>query len=992
MVRGNWQKRVEFASARRQESKQRKQRTDIKRQWKQYVQNFQASLDSIFDAMMSHTMDESEKSKARVWKMHLWTDTIPQAEVDLRDCSEEDLDEDSDVLEATYDAASKQRRMRSKSMGDIHSVHEVRNGIQGRSRSNSTTVPSVALPQGGKKRHPRSGTNNKNDHLLSEKVSSIASETNISALSNYMCQSYFFTGNCDLCRTSHGSGRKFETGCRFIHGCCGSSGIEPQLSLSHVVSNSKQPGVLQELLRSGDAEREFVNSDLAGGQDIVYGSMDMLYCIEFELDLPRCVNESTKPSDVFSEILSSMQLILASVVYVALDFVLVFDRYRNGLLYPSQHDLITALFPNLVSLSRQPYRYSKDADASSLDKTKDSTFSVVSFIPGTILVHILLFLPDSSIGAVSCVCHSWHNEIQSNPAIWKHMLYCRNWLFSESLDYSTAAVDCSFYRDSFCRHYSVLRDITALQYGLDAILDTRSPFINSKDMTYKRFSSKCQFHTVPDACVSVKTWSSNRTLVAYNRDCTLRLFEAQGENQCKEIICQKIDPYRNTKKRTCRLLSMDLDEDCITCLGSVIGCPGNPTEAFVLLVMYREDFLMADISDTAGRIGYSEDMSKVTVIDVGEAVLHYMISFDDGDHRLLELVDFLGHGGSIGDVEISASPTVVACGHGRFMIDVKISIPNFVEDADEDNFRLIDRKLFLFSSSAGAIVWSGESSPAYELLPRHADMTLSCIRRPIASGSSKSSCFFAVRSPASFMVLVGEIDPSGAVNCSSFSSCTQLEALHEANSKNGGWDILADGQYHSPMIVTPTDIVTADLLVRLDEASDRIYERRTILSFRSRHISRNSVIDRGSNIDTGLALNGDLEVVRMSLIRDYYIALVCRTYQQPPFSGNPICDVIFIVVIVHVPSRTEIFRIPFQNGGQTVDDTIIPCISNDSFDTIGLSLSWRGVVMTGSDVRKMIAATSDQPWKASQRKKPISKKCSSTSRKKDGFSRGQQRM
>lgn len=988
MVRGNWQKRVEMATARRQESKQRKHRTDVKRQWKQNVQNFQASLDRIFDALILPMSDESEKCKNRTWKLHLWTDALPQSSDDGSDETLENVDneaDDNDIFVVPCDNESKnQRKTRSKSLGDIHSVPDDKIFTQGRSRSNSTTVAPATPSYGGKKKHPRSCTNNKKEVSFNDRLQSSSVEPIINSSQTCMCQSYFFTGSCDLLRSSRGSGRKSDGGCRLIHGCCGSSGIETQLSLFHVVSNAKHPDGLQELRRSLDAERRYVSSDAS---DLSFGAMDMLYNIEVELDLQQCFEEKKKPSDFISEMVSSMQLYLASIAYISLNSVLVYDRHRNGLVYHTDNAFMTALYPISGSplTNRRPRGPSIEGESQViLDEKAFEDVSIVNFIPGTILVHILLFLPDSAIGAVSCVCKSWYSEIRSNPAIWKHMLNCRNWPIG---DLETSD-DFSLYRDDFCRHYSVLRDIKALQDGVDAILDPRNSSIKQKEMTYRSFSSKSQSQP-PDACISIQNWSSNRILVAYNRDCTLRLYETQGEMLCKEIVCQKIDPYRNTKKRTCRLLSMDLDEECIACLGSVIGCPGNPTEAFVLLTMSREDFLLADSSDTpTGKSGYSDDMTNVAVIDVGEAVLHYLISLDDGDHRLLELVDFLGHGGTIGDVEISASPTVISCGRGRFMIEVKISIPSILEYGDEDNLRLIDRKLFLFSSSAGAIVWSGDSSPpSHGLPPRHADMTISCLRRPIVQGGSRSSCFFAVRSPSSFVVLFGEIDNSGAVHCSSLLTSTPLTELQNANSANEGWEVLVDGQYHVPLVVTPTYVITADMLVRFDDDSDRIQDRRTIISFQRRLVSGPRVRDGFSNDDTGFALRGDLEVIRMSLIRDIYVALICRMYQQPPFSDNPIFDVVYVVVIVHIPSRHEIFRSPFRNSDQTLDNSIAPCISGDSCNTIGLSLSWEGVVMTGSDIRKKI---SEHHWRTPHRKKSSSKK--SDAKKKDGFSRGQQRM
>jgi hypothetical protein len=735
--------------------------------------------------------------------------------------------------------------------------------------------------------------------------------------------------------------------------------VDKHLSLWHILSRSK-PCLesTKQLQKSHDSERQYVGSlsDSTPEQGSLFGGMDILYYLELEIDFQLCHNEGTKPSEIFSEAISTMQLHDTSIVYIVVDKVLVFDRYRTGRIYGADHDLVAALlYPNVTSIARDHHQHN------------ESPFSM-HHIPGTILVHILFFLPDSAIGAVSCVCQSWNTEIRSNPAIWKHMLQCRNWphptaaipVLPESnsdgmrLNYD---IPC---RDDFCQHYSILRDMNALRSGWDAILDPQNSVINSREMTYRQFSSRNHSSLPPGGCVSIHTWSPNCTLVAYDQDCTLRLFETQGEGVCKEVICQKIDPYKNTKKRTCQLLSMDLDEQCVACLGCVTGGPGNSTEAFILLVMSREDFLIGDTSNSAAASSYSEDMSKVTVIDVGEAIFYYLISLDKWDHQLFELIEFFGRGGAVGDVEILASRTIIACGYGRFMIEVKLSIPVEFEDSDNDSYHLLGRKLFLFSSSIGAIVWSCESNPSSnELLPRHHDMTLACLRRPITPGGSRCSSFFAVRAPVSFVVLAGEVDPSGTAHSMNLIASAPIKELQEAITMNDGWEILVDGQYHAPLIVTPTDVITADLLVRRDDESDRIFERKTMLSFYSRyHGCTCADDDKENSKSNGLCIPGDLEVIRMSLIRDHYVALVCRMYLYPPSSDRLFYDVMIVVVIVHVPSRMEICRTDLSsNRGQSCDDIVVPFLTNDCTETIGLSLSWKGIAMTGRDVRKTIESS-----------------------------------
>ena len=71
MVRGNWQKRVETADARRKEAKQRKQRSEEKRIFKGQAQEMLALLDRHMDAIRrSSSASEGGSSTNCGWKIH----------------------------------------------------------------------------------------------------------------------------------------------------------------------------------------------------------------------------------------------------------------------------------------------------------------------------------------------------------------------------------------------------------------------------------------------------------------------------------------------------------------------------------------------------------------------------------------------------------------------------------------------------------------------------------------------------------------------------------------------------------------------------------------------------------------------------------------------------------------------------------------------------------------------------------------------------------
>jgi hypothetical protein len=405
---------------------------------------------------------------------------------------------------------------------------------------------------------------------------------------------------------------------------------------------------------------------------------------------------------------------------------------------------------------------------------------------------------------------------------------------------------------------------------------------------------------------------------------------------------------------------------------------------------------------------------------VGEAVLNYLVSSDVGDHRLLQLIDFLSQGGMIGEVEVLVSQTMAACGYGRFMVEVSISIPVFDDDG-LSTMHLVDRKLFLFSAGIGAIVWMGESNPlSQELRPRQEEMVVSYLRRSQQVGGSRPACSLAIGSGTSPAIMVAEITPSGNVQTAEL---LQASLLVRSEILEEGWEMWTPRDHHRPLLLTSTDVVAADTLVQM--ANGTVQQRRSIVSFYPRYPSV------GQPLYSTVMISGDIEVIRMACIRDQHVLLLCRRYVSRPgtqrggddYNADPLVEghghwfgdgngddgdneeaneedegedadtgdeqsMRIVAVIIHVPSRREISRMQLLQGVSTE----VPHVTKDCHETIGVGLSWKGVVMTGSDVRSVTGSPDaimleDRDALARFSKKKKKQKKQKTT-KKDGFARG----
>jgi len=525
-------------------------------------------------------------------------------------------------------------------------------------------------------------------------------------------------------------------------------------------------------------------------------------------------------------------------------------------------------------------------------------------------------------------------------------------------------------------------------------------------MAYQDFSIRQ--HAPVSSCVNLCEWSPNRILAGYADDCSLRLFEtnakpgsSSGEKACRELICKRMDPYKNTKRRNCHMLSFGLDEQCIGCLCQVSNNVSD-VAAFVLVVISREDFLLGESSEAFNTAGSTDDIATLNVIDIGESVLNYLLSSDEGDQ---ELIDFLSEGNDVGDVEVRVSRKLAACGYGRFMVEASISIP--VEDGDGTDMEMMDRRLFLFSASAGAIVWTRESHPLEQPpRPSDEDMILTCLRRPQHPSGRRTSCAIAVSSSGSATVMIGEIEASGErprfeqveaaqMVRNEIMEGSEVEIRH--NPSNG----------LRPITITATDVIVADTVVQMVEAE--ILRHKTVVSFYPRH-----ALPEQPSYAT-LLIAGGLDVVRMSSIRDQHVLLVCRRFELPSANGpeegggldeidghwfggvagdtattpqtnnenaTGTADAVFIVI--HVPSRQEIYRIGVNTGP---DD---PRVVDHGAETIGVALNAGGIVMTGKDVRSTsydagFVVLDDAPTRSVKKKK---KRQPNRCGKKDGFARG----
>lgn len=967
----NWQRRVEVASARREENKQRKLRKDNRGIYKSMVHDLLDFMDQHRDSITSTAKAQAATADGSLanYVLHVWTDEIPTDSPPFLDMYEENFKEQGKVVGF--------RKMRSMSMQE-----EENNNTNGNSNSSSARkgqrCRSGSLgeaPSSGKKKvHPRS----------KEALAAANQEEEASSLATLrLCRKHFFTGKCS----------ESKGACRFYH-------YSPQYkTLSMIMSgNSKVENGARETLTISETAYTSSTDESADGE---VGGMEMVYY--FSIDLK--INEQEPKTLCFSELvaneLSRKSCGIGSIVYLAVNGVLIFDRYRDGVL-PTK----------ALMIERHRSRGESIGEESEGGET-----NIFESLPGPILEDILVFLPDAAVAMASMVCRSWWNEIgRTSPNLWRHLLQRRSWPCPALKDVGHVDDGGVTFRNEFIHHYTAARDLKSLQAGMASTFFNKT--MNDNDVVAcQSFAARRGAPQFPNGCIAVEVWSPGALVAAYAQDCSLRLFKAVTRSGttsvddnlmfCRELACYRVDPYQNTKRRTCRLVGMGLDDEVIGCLCHVVD-ERVRKESFLLCVLTREEFLLSDpsaISEGGG--GVDLDKEALLVIDICNAVVNYLVTGDEIDDPTMRLIDFLTDGGTVEEVEVLVSQSIAACGGGRFLVEVAISIPNEELDGDDSDIvmMLLQRKLVLFSASAGAILWTGDSTSAGETLsPRHEDMTLSSVR--VSQPERRIPvCYFSVVSSTTVPVLAGVVEPNGhVISPQLLGALNNSPIVVEEQPEEGAWELRR--MHRRPFVMTQSGVVMVDTFSR--EIDDEGTMVRSVISFVP------NVFDEAASRSSIDLENCD--VFRLCFFSTEHIVALCRVQKrrrarsvvveqpQQQVDGedtdndnteedeNETFRVSLDAIIIHVKSRQQLERVclledltPEMNPSSLYD---VPVFLASDGNTVGLAVGWKGVLLTGSDVRSTHLGRERLSSEDKSKKKKKKLRLSSKGSKKDGFVRG----
>ena len=441
-------------------------------------------------------------------------------------------------------------------------------------------------------------------------------------------------------------------------------------------------------------------------------------------------------------------------------------------------------------------------------------------------------------------------------------------------------------------------------------------------------------------------------LFAWRReeDCTLRLFEVvRGNNsndafagiKCRQLVCLRVAPPSiSRKKDSCEVVSMDLDDAHVACLveeslerEKLIDNQRKPVNSWLVAVS-REDVVCA------GNEGLLED-DGLKSHDLREVVLEHLLSGATGNniaHNEMQeaLHEYLEYG-ETSDVQISVRPKLVACGRGNFLFSAFVVVPS--HDDEEDGTSIYGSWLFLFSIRSGAIIDS------FYLERNLVGATYLFASRPFKSSSENAVGVLLTN------VLV--ID--------SFTIALLSVKIRRDGTANIFMNPVIKIQVSPSWLKINAALTCSNALLSTESQGSLplLYIQGITASDGHDDDDNNDAIGNGSRFHS-IEIGGPQSTVRnLVLIREHYVAVLIEEIDD-----NLLGRQYFSVVVIHIPTREEIYRCSLPTGAISVDAL---------GDTLAMNVSNLGFVFTGGNTRDVARMSlkehSETPGKNAKAKK-----------------------
>ena len=1031
MVRGNWQKRVESAQARREEQRARKARKGDREAHRQMSSGLMSYLASYDDGPPSGgSIGGADALQPQL--MHVWVDSDPRS-----------------------NSGGGNGRAPAQDSAGFDSDDEGIGKKRGKKGGGGGKKQSRRPQQGSaKKAHPRQGL--KNSHHFDEEGGASGADA------QQLCVRHFFYNKCAglaAAGKKGGGGKGGAAVCKLQH----MRDTTLALALKKVREvEGDIAASASAVISASDGGGEDQDEQVGGAASSIAedASMSMLWYLPVPLEEDTDNDSGKGINEILQSVLSKSKLGAATIVYVCLGKRLLYDRNRGGVI----EEPMTVPSDDVVANDgdKAPRKHGRsrgesmaERKGSMCDGEDTEEANILLHFPASVLESILTYLPDTYTGNLPRVCKAWNAEIgKTSPNLWYQLLLrqglplpveksAEGFLLPAGVGTETAGSPRDICRSAFVSHYEALRDLRAIhQFFLKLEGQTIQTSIDPTEACFMHYNSSPGAPREGSGSVaSMKVWSEGKVLAAFEEDCTLRLFEAAsaGESNliCRQTVSVIVSPEPKSKRGQWEMTGMDLDDQYVSCICQSGGRwdfnrvseLADDIKAPVLHIIKREDLLCASGGGSDNRPG-EIDPDDVIGVDLRDAVCQHLLnecmcdllsSTKESDADLVDLIE----NEERSDLLLHINKDVVACGRGRFLFMAALLTRDMDPDDDQVSFRA-----YLYSVGARKITWS---EMCHVSLPFSLPFVRIVSQTTKGTGSTSSAL---ISHPQSDRTTRLDVSKDGGVHSYEMPIGASLSiAIAKEKSSWGDYDEAVQVEergwgvsthFWRPVLLTSSEVFISCHEILYNAPSGEV-KGRTVVTFSS-SIEGDSV--SGGAATDSLTLKGRCRIDGMQLIGLDHVALIGQMLPEESHTTTQNDEGIvgddeendiagewfgvaddnagdgdgddnneenqnrdstaeggYCISLIHIPSRKEIKRYRMMPGRRTGSNMTFASASK----TVVVEAAGGGLIMCGRGVRN--ALNQSTTWTRPDGVTPKSKKkkrlaTRAKGRNKDGFARG----
>ncbi len=880
-----------------------------------------------------------------------------------------------------------------------YDVYEQRKSKREIKKKTSATTNTTAATT--KKVHPRSHEHNMNHTTTHYKEGGGSSSTSKSYTNvNHedkdllLCTNYFYNGTCpSYHKSTKNSGSSKQ--CPFFH----YDKMNYQHTLHDILSikdTSKSNNLISNhekiLKRSSDAAvsayaQQIIGTDLDNNSindddkqmqiqqlqlNQNFSSISMMYYLE--IDLTKFYHDDTdntsttsyterqsiKMSDIVSEVIATESCPISSIIYVAFNNTLIFDRYNGGIIIEKELIHHHFLSPKKVVDKR---RMSLDFNNSEVE-SDDVDFTL---LPVAVLEHVLTFLPDEASGVLLMVCKAWNADVgTTSPALWQYLLSRRKWpwiVFSEEeniedLSELTATNNTTtsssgkseVVKELFVSHKIMCKTTDTVIKGIECL---QSGNLGARPHNSLALHSFKESKESINEITTLRQWDDLSMISGCRKDCTLNIYKAVRNDEssiglhCKQLLSIRVAPYPSSKRMKCELQSFALDDIHILCYYDVFNYPNG-----WLVLVKRDDLLLNSAESIL-------DESAWKSYNISELYGDFLRSSESLDSVIGHMVEFEEN---IEFIRVSITGDIISCNDGNFVFILLIKHPVHLN---------VIAAIVQFSVRSESITFC-----------QHFDIDLEIDEIDTIEFQNYLSPFDAKTN--SIVYTRGVLEPIVTLHAERRLGITTLNEHHRHLSKcikpymiENGLRISSDKLFS---LASLSHLIFAYVVKDDEEENPKV-----LLSFSHQEFDEDK--------DFMIVMDGLQEIISMEMYGDY-VMMVCEgiNIDHDHFDGQWFGfeetenQKMSYVSLVHIPTRTEIYRRPCIEKYCDLSNVKL-VFGNHDLPLMLASKGKEGVSMSGEMLREIEVEIQHEKVSVSKPKVKKNKK-KKYSNKKDAFARG----